>query len=427
MRKTLRGSQAKWSTEDLLRRLSHALDIAEQAVEKLAVDGYTDARDSSNNLRPEKLISETAFLLLSASNVDEHPDVAQRIHRVADRLLPHARSQRMLLGMCMEAALVLDYAQAHICLTRLGYPDPVFDAVLRKSLSSQARGGRERPPHRMLEQQWLIRIWGGAGSKSDHKYSLAIRESVLAHSMDLLGGSREDVYAFTHALIYTADFNLWRQPMPRPVPEILAEAEAALARCLDEEDYDLGGEILLSWPLTQQSWSAPAVFGFRVLANVEDKAGFLPSPSTRLQRLDELSGDERAKYLLATGYHTVYVMGLLSAAALQTGMAPPAQIPDAAHGAGSHAPIIDLLDADPQRRHWREDFDLLTEPERDAIARLLFAIALRRMAMQRNFAGLRELLATGYRLGLADCPVASQAAELLERVSVAAPILLGLR
>ena len=47
--------------------------------------------------------------------------------------------------------------------------------------------------------------------------------------------------------------------------------------------------------------------------------------------------------------------------------------------------------------------------------------------MQRNFAGLRELLATGYRLGLADCPVAIQAAELLERVSVAAPILLGLR
>jgi Domain of unknown function (DUF6895) len=427
MRKAIGRSQAKWSRADLVRRLSHALDVAEQAVEGLALNGYTDSKEPSNNLRPEKLIAETAFLLVGASTADEYPEVARRIRRVAECLLPHARSRRVVLGMCMEAALALEYAQAHICLTRLGYRDRAFDAILRKSLKSQVRGGRERPPYRVLEQEWLIRTWDGAGSKSIQKYPGAARESVLGRPMDLLGGSREDVYAFTHALIYITDFNLRPRRLPRPVREILAEAEAALARCLDEEDYDLAGEVILSWPLAVQSWSAAAIFGFRVLASVEDQAGFLPSQSTKLQRLNELSGDEGRNYLLATGYHTIYVMGLLCAAALQRGTAPPVRIPATGHRAGNHVPFLRLLDADPRRRHWRDEFDRLAAPERDAVAGILFAMALRRTAIQRNFADLHELLTSGYRLGLTDCPIASQAAELLERVSAAAPTLLASR
>jgi len=73
--------------------------------------------------------------------------------------------------------------------------------------------------------------------------------------MDLLNGSRDDVYAFTHALMYVTDFNIRPRRLPRRRAAILAEAEAALARCLDEQDYDLGGEVLLAWPLTGRSWS----------------------------------------------------------------------------------------------------------------------------------------------------------------------------
>jgi hypothetical protein len=80
--------------------------------------------------------------------------------------------------------------------------------------------------------------------------------------MDLLSGSREDIYAFTHALMYVTGFNIspWRLPRARAV--ILEEAEAALGRCLDEQDYDLGGELLLAWPLTRATCSAAAAFGF---------------------------------------------------------------------------------------------------------------------------------------------------------------------
>jgi hypothetical protein len=86
-----------WDRQDLARRLCHALDIAKQAVEHLASNGYTDPVEPSNSIRPEKLISETAVLLLAASAVVDDEMVIERIHRVARVLIPHARSERMLL------------------------------------------------------------------------------------------------------------------------------------------------------------------------------------------------------------------------------------------------------------------------------------------------------------------------------------------
>jgi hypothetical protein len=240
--------------------------------------------------------------------------------------------------------------------------------------------------------------------------------------MDLIGGSREDVYAFTHALMYVSDFNVYPRLLPRPRAVILAEAEAALARCLDEQDYDLGGEVLLAWPLTGKSWSAAAAFGFRVLARVEDEAGFLPAPSTRLSRLNKIQGDERANYLLATAYHTAYVMGLLCATALQPRRAPPSKIPRSGAAHGSAKMILQFIDADGRSAHWRDEFSQLTEPNRDAIAGLLLNIALRRKISRREFGAVQELLKLGYSLGLADAPGSSQAAEMLERFAVFANI-----
>jgi len=426
MRNLIAGNHGKWSAEDLVRRLGLALDIAGQAVERFAGTGYVDSRESHNDFSPGKLIGETALLLLNASTAAGDPDIARRIHDVAERLLPHARSKRMLFGMCVDIGFAIDYAVPHICLTRLGYRDKVFDTVLGKSLNSQVRAG-QCFAWDLLEKEWFATAWRGTRLKSRQKYPV-VRQLLLGRPMDLLSGSQRDMYEFTHALIYTTGFNLLRpQRLPRPVPEILAEAEGALARCLDEEDYDVGGEILMSWPLTRQPWSTAAVFGFRVLASVQDQEGFLSCKKTKPEQLTELTGDKRAEYLLATGYHTAYVMGFLCASALRTGLAPPVRIPRRAQGTGNHEPILRLLDADPRRRHWRNEFDGLGLPERNAIAGLLFAIALRRKVAERNFSGLSELLEMGHQLGLKNSPIARQAAELLERVTEAAPTLLASR
>jgi hypothetical protein len=408
-----------WDAGNLRRRLCHVLDFAALVVERLARDGYTDAVDAANSIRPEKVISETALLIFASSTAAASSEVHARVDAVAQQLLPHARSERMRLGVCLEPALALDYAQAHICLTRIGYPDLDFDELLVRSGRSQAHGGRERTPHRMLEQEWLRAGWDEAARSQTPRLA---RASVLGRPMDLLGGSREDLYAFTHALMYVRDFNVRAQSLPRPRRAILAEADAALARCLDDDDYDLAGEILLAWPLTGTSWSAGAAFAFHVLAQVEDEAGFLPAPSTRLDRLNALEGSARQDYFLATAYHTVFVMGLLCATALQPGRLPPAEIPPGRCTRHAANPFLEQLHAHGRHTRWSRDFDALSGPRRDTLAGFLLNVALSRSVKARDFASLHALLAKAHELGLADSPSASQAAELLDRMATFASL-----
>lgn len=408
----------KWDQQDLIRRLCHALDIARLAVEHLAADGYKDDSDPSKNVRPEKIVSETAVLLVAASPAMIHDEVDQRVRNVAELLMLHARSERARLGLCLEPAVAWDYALPHVCLNRLDYPDYEFDKLLRTSLESQARCGRERVPHRMLEQEWVATGWYQPKPGRKLTSPPTARRSILAQTMDLLSCTRDDIYAFTHALMYVTDFNLIPALLPRRRALILAEAEALLARCLDEQDYDLAGEVLLSWPLTGKSWSAAAAFAFRVIACVEDKAGFLPTAGTRISEIRAREGVARTRYLLATAYHTGYVMGLLCAACLRPGCAPPVAIPAAGAKPCSSRQILRVLDAGSECPHWRDEFRRLNEPESDALAGFLLSMALRRRVRKRDFGGLRDLLQLADELGLADSPVASQAAELLERLAL---------
>jgi len=413
----MRMSMYEWDVTDIRKRLCHALDISAQTVEQLAQSGYTDALAPANNLRPEKVISETALLLLAASGASRYPEVKGRIYQVALQLAPYARSERMLLGVCLEPAVAVDYAQAHICLSRMGFPDEDFDRVLRQSLRSQAASGRERPPHRMLEQLWFDDLRLTPTVRSRSAANRLAKQSLLCLPMDLLKGSREDIYAFTHALLYINRFHHFPLRLPRRRSDILAEAAGLLARCLDNEDYDLSGELLLAWPLTHNSWSVSATFGFHVLARVEDAAGFLPAPTTRLGQIDKLEGNARLKYLLATAYHTVYVMGLLCSAALLPGCAPPARIPVAGAIPDAASRILNHLSVDTLSIHWCEVFRLLDNRERDALAGFLLEVALFRCVKKHDFESLHRVLEAGYLCGLVSSPVASQAAEMLQRLT----------
>jgi hypothetical protein len=407
--------RGNWDEHDLIDRLCHALDIAKLAVEQLASQGYSDPKNPAKSIRPEKIISETAVLLISASLLTTHPEIEVRIKDLAEHLIPHARSKRMMLGLCLEPAVAWDYALPHVCLSRLGYCDSEFDELLRVTLKSQAHAGRERVPHRILEQEWIAMTWREPEVSRRSTTPFTARLSILNHPIDLLNATRDDIYAFTHALMYVTDFNLHPVPLPRPRHVVLGEAETMLARCLDEQDYDLSGEVLLSWPLTGKSWSPAAAFAFRVLAHVEDKAAFLPTPSTRISELKALEGVQRTQYLVATAYHTAYVMGLVCAASLQAGYAPPATIPSDNVKPGAAKQILTLLDTDGQPPHWHDEFRQLTEPETDALAGFLINVALRRRVACRDFEGLRALLELAYDLNLANTPSASQAAEMLYR------------
>ena len=409
-----------WEQTNLIHRLCHALEIASLTVEHLVPNGYADPKNPSASIRPEKPIAETAMLLHGATLAIAHAEVSERIHRVARQLIPHARNAQIRLGLALNPALAFDYSLAHIVLTRCGYPDAGFEKLLIQCRAAQAHAGRERLPHRMMEQEWIDLLWKKCGTEGHRRLERTARLSILNQPMDIFAATDDDLYAFTHAIMYATGFQQNPSLLPRSRAVLLAEAEAVLARCLDAQDYDLAGEILLAWPLTGRHWSPTATFAFHVLAEVEDKAGFLPTPATRVSELQTRNGADRTNYLLATAYHTVYVMGLLCAAALQPGCAPPTSISTKQGTPGTARQLLPLLDDESRAPHWRNTFDKLDSPQADALASLLFNIALQRSASRRDFAALDKTLRLGHTLGLATTPAASQAAELLERVAACA-------
>jgi hypothetical protein len=413
-----------WDAADLVRRLCGALDFAREAVERLAAKGYDDAAEPAARVRPEKLIGETAILLYAASAVVGRPELRARIDAVARLLIAHARSERIALGICLEPSLALEYAEAHICLSRLGYPDPRFDALLRQSVTSQAGSGRERVPHRALEQQWIAGIWRQCTAQPCRRPARRTLDLILKRPLDVHSSGLDEAYAFTHALMYVSDFNHRPRRPPRSRAAIAAEAEAALARCLDQENYDLGGEMLMTWPLTGAPWSAGAAFGFRVLAHLEDREGILPAPGVQADPAGKCEGAPRTDKELARGYHTAYVMGLLCAAALGPGRAPPTEF--SAHPTRSQGAVeafLRFLDGDGQSPFWRQELDRVTAAERDGLAGLLLAIALNRKVRRREFESVHALLQLSAAFDLANAPACSQAAEMLERLAVIESVL----
>ena len=99
------------------------------------------------------------------------------------------------------------------------------------------------------------------------------------------------------------------------------------------------------------------------------------------------------------------------------GFAPPRRLADVGP-AGSWAAIAKFLDDGSRRRHWQDVFDRLSPGQREAASRVLLMIALHRRIAARDFEAVLALLDISIRLGIADTPATSQAAELLDRLSL---------
>jgi len=389
------------------------MDTAKKALEFFAVDGYTDAEAPENSFRPEKPIAETAMLIYAASAAIRFPDVASRIEGIARLLVPLARSQRTLLNLALHPSLCMDFSVPHVLLTKLGYHDASFDDLLRSCMGSQARHGHERPPFASLEQRWIKSVWTCTDPRRDWRPDLL--NSVMNQPHDILGGLRQDAYAFTHLMMYCTDFGFRSPNFPRPRSVILGEARSLFAKCLDDEDYDLAAEVLLAWPLSGARWCASATFGFRVLAHVEDQVGVLPAGTTKADRLNKLEGRERTQYALGTAYHTALVMGLICAASLRPGRAPSIRIT----GPQLEKSFLDRLlrSLDRDQGHWQPELSELTESERNALAPLLLDIAIAQKCRKHDYEALSELLRTANEHGAANSPLCGQAAQLLERLA----------
>ena len=404
---------SEWPQADLVRRLCLALSIAKRAIGYLAEGGYHDEEVPEANFGPDKPLAETAMLLYAASAVTEHPQLKEWVYELSLLLAPYARSRRTACAIALHPTICFQLAMPHILLSQLGYPDSRFDRLIALSAGSQAQRGKEVVPYRALEEMWLKSLWTEKAPGTE--FDAAVLNTVLNHPVDLLWGSRDDAYAHTHAFMYFTNFGYSPRALPRPRQQILGESAAMLARSLLSEDYDLAAEVLMAWPLTAAPWTPAAAFGLRVLADLEDRVGFLPAANGVPEKFDKLTGSERTKYALASAYHTAYVMGVLCALALRERNAPPNQIT----GPLASAHLIDqLLTAIPDAdTPWQRSFRQLRPLEKCALGPFLLDLALLTTCRNRDFSTVGRLLGLAVEHGLANTPLCAQSAELLNRIA----------
>ena len=397
---------------DIARRLRRALSLAGRAVTLFAERGYIDQEVVDNSFRPDKPIAEAAMLLYAASPLRDRPELAEGIDALARTLVPLARSKRVMLSMCLHPSLCVELAVPHVLLSRLGFKHEPFDDLLQLCLHSQGSGGHERTPFASLEVSWVRELWNDITPET--AWQAELQQSVLNRPIDMLGGLKEDAYALTHLVMYCTDFGFRARCLPRPEGVVLAEARSYLARCLDEEDYDLAAEVLMIWPQLNAPWCASSSFAFSVLASVEDQVGVLPSVRTKPSRLKSLEGEDKTRYAFATAYHTALVMGLLCAVSLRKG-APPARPAGTTVEKGLIDQLLSFIEAD--RGHWQPVFANLQESERLTLAPLLFDLALAQTFRRRDYHQANRLLELAAEGGMARSPLAVQASEMLGRLA----------
>lgn len=385
----------QWPRCDLVRRLQRALDVAESAIALVsATDTLVDL--TAMEAPPDKIIAETAIFLRIAARV---PEVAQRAHTLAKQLVPHARHPRIAVGMVLHPALALDYAVAHSMLESMGYTDATFGQLLASAQRSSVAGARERVPYRELEQHWLTSV------ARNSRISLhVIERTALSRGVDLLTGSRDDVYALTHAILYSTDFGAMRINLQRDNEDIVAISDSALAGALDDDDFDLAGELLLARPCLGVEWNTTSSFAFAVLARVEDEVGVLPSLSLDGVEYQRQIPEARAQYTAAASYHTAFVMGLLCACILTSNNRPEA---------------LELRDnnGDARGKQWQRNVESVAHLQSEELNAFMFDIALRQAVRTLDLGALPPILEACVASGAPATPLSAQAAALMRRLA----------
>jgi hypothetical protein len=399
--------------DDLLRRVGLALELAWQALEDIATSGP----DSLLGLAAvgDKVVAETALLLCATSHLRaKHRAIETAALRLTERLIPLARSAQVRAAVCMDPVRAIDHAMPHIVLGQLGHPDPLFDALLQASLHTGRHMGAADLPHRQLEHAWLEQIWP-LGAPSVRRRAQALAASALSRPLDALRIGRDDVYAFTHAVLFASDLGRRPRAVTRRRKAIEADALVALAFALDTQDHDLTAEVLWTWPMLGMRWHQGALFALEWLREAQDALGCLPGKSYDARQCNEMPPSHRPRYLRATCYHATYVMGFLCAAALRPGCTPLAATPgrQPGHAKGAGAVMLKLLGQPGEP--WGANGVTRRPAEQDALSGMLLSVVLRQAAQRGDLASIHTALCAAQPLGLHADPAPVQAAALLTR------------
>lgn len=409
---TIEGFDFSLPTEALLvGKITDCLDFARRAIQHLVVEGHAADEREPWFVRNEKIIAETCFLLAFTRNNQQHVAIADAVSKLVKILQPLARSHTILLNICLKPRLALDYAQAHICLDYAGYPNEKFDRAVRAALACCTSNQMERTPYRNMEVEWLKSIWN-----ADYvpRFDLWLPVSCLSYPIDLFDQGSDGVYAITHAVMYAA---FWERQIEGVDKELLFQIiEAFLIRYLDEQNYDIAGELLMAWPLLNETWSPVAAFALHCLFEIEKRVGFLPAPGIDRSRIDGAEQTSKRTYIYSINYHTVLVMGLLYNCLL----GKPVQNEPAAKRSELTPLSLERIYEEisgAKEVHWKQFFNICGKEDRKELMPMLYQVCLFRWIQQKKYAKVDELLRAGDNI-LQNLPTSRQALELLQRLGL---------
>jgi hypothetical protein len=375
----------------------------------------------------EKIACEFAWLLLLTRRLSFDGDIERACEHLVGQLAAYLRSPEHLRISMQNPQFASSFAIAHRMLTDAGYPDAVWDRVIRAGLLPERFDIKERYPHRILERLWVLELYNIPAT-------LAVAEvaalSILAGDADPLTMTDSDAYAYTHAIFYLTDFGRTPLPPSLDTARLRAVVDSAVAWQIGQRNYDLLGEFLVCAALLGGAPSSHAALGLALWNGTWNELGFLPGPSFNADVFEPLEGDAQRAYAFAELYHTNLVGGLLALVALHGAAAvvdePDAPTPSQASEQASEAVIGAVLDAlDGSRPTSRTDgwADLIKAAvgvRTDGLGPLLDALTI--VAIRAgDFATLAQALTLRADLGVPASWIIGRTAGYLQRFRLAEP------
>jgi hypothetical protein len=305
----------------LLARLAATLELVDRNLAR--VERYFPYWRSLDGLHPQrvgrledKIASELALFVMLVHRLP--PEFRSTfdavIEGIAARLEPLVRNQRFQREIATSPEAACVFGLGHIYLTQAGLPDPAWDRLVLPPLRAGFAATKDRPPHQILARLWAAEL---AGIETDNaRWERALSLSIVASRAHPIYMTEDDGYAYTHCLMYAADFG--RRPIPAPLAaEAMSVVSAAVSWTLTEPDFDLLAEFLLCQTFLDPPWSAQATVAWRSLCAVWDSLDFVPGPTFDEATFRALEDDARRAYAFKEVYHPNVVAGALCCALLQ--------------------------------------------------------------------------------------------------------------
>lgn len=384
-----------------------------------------------------KVLGEAALLLRSSHHLTTIPLVARAWDRLAAATVAAHDPTGLVATLCMDPGAAWDRAFTHLHLRALGLVGTELDPLLTSALSDPGAQGQDMLASMRLERRWLTELWDtsppvartpclppprrSAPSRASWVPWPELSASPLGRGVDVLGVSTTDLYLLTHAAMYASDVGQRRVRAAITA----ADADAALAIALDDDNLDLACEVLWLWPMLGLPVTPTAAFGMALVEAARSRHGLVPGPDHDPIARARLSAPDQRRHDVRTSSHATLVHGMLCAALLRHpvdaawGSAWSRSDPSLGDRGGSGHSASERVEAGRLRR-WEVAHDQVDGHTRSGLAGLELTVAVRRAAAGRDLAAMHDVVERAVQARHCDLPAVAQAVGVLQRATMVA-------